>query len=58
MTESAARALALLRDGSHFQWYVIPLFLIVMYVYANEVERRNWSCPLSSAVPRYPAYFA
>ena len=47
MTESAARALALLRDGSHFQWYVIPLFLIVMYVYANEVERRNWSLVLA-----------
>jgi hypothetical protein len=43
MTESAAKALALLRDGSHFQWYIIPLLLLVMYIYANEVERRNWS---------------
>ena len=47
MTESAATALALLRDGSHFQWYVIPLLLLVMYVYANEVERRNWSLVLA-----------
>lgn len=47
MTESAAKALALLRDGSHFQWYVIPLFLLVMYVYANEVERKNWSLILA-----------
>jgi hypothetical protein len=46
MAESAATALALLRDGSHFQWYVIPLLLLVMYVYANEVERRNWSLVL------------
>jgi len=47
MAESAAKALALLRDGSHFQWYIIPLLLLVMYVYANEVERRNWSLVLA-----------
>ena len=47
MAESAAKALALLRDGSHFQWYVIPLLLLVMYVYANEVERKNWSLVLA-----------
>ena len=42
-TESAAQALAILRDGSLFQWYVITLFALVVYVYASEVERRNWS---------------
>jgi hypothetical protein len=42
-TESAAQALSILRDGSLFQWYVIPLFALVVYVYASEVERRNWS---------------
>ncbi len=42
-TESAAKALAILRDGSQFQWYVIPLFAFVVYVYAVEVERRKWS---------------
>jgi hypothetical protein len=47
MADSAARALALLRDGSHFQWYVIPLLLLVMYVYASAVERRNWSLVLA-----------
>jgi hypothetical protein len=41
-TDSAARALSLLRDPSNFQWYVIPLFALVVYVYASEVERRNW----------------
>ncbi len=41
-TDSAARALSLLRDPANFQWYVIPLFALVVYVYANEVERRNW----------------
>ena len=42
-TDAARRASALLRDGSHFQWHVIPLLLLVLYVYANEIERRNWS---------------
>ena len=42
-TESAAAALAILRDGSLFQWYLIPLFAFVVYIYAVEVERRNWS---------------
>jgi len=42
-TESASQALSILRDGSLYQWYVITLFALVVYVYAVEVERRNWS---------------
>lgn len=42
-TPSAVQALKILRDGSLFQWYVIPLFALVVYVYAVEVERRNWN---------------
>jgi len=42
-TESAQQALSILRDGSQFQWYVIPLFAFVVYVYASEVERENWN---------------
>jgi len=42
-TESASQALRILRDGSQFQWYVIPLFALVVYVYTVEIERRNWS---------------
>ena len=41
-TESAAQALRILRDGSQFQWYVIPLFALVVYVYAVEIERERW----------------
>jgi hypothetical protein len=41
-TESALQAQEFLRDGSLFQWYVIPLFALVVYVYAVEIERRNW----------------
>ena len=42
-TEAAARALEILRDGSQFQWYVIPLFAFVVYIYAVEIERKNWN---------------
>jgi hypothetical protein len=41
-TEAAQRALAILRDGSQYQWYVIPLLALVIYVYAVEVEKRRW----------------
>jgi hypothetical protein len=43
LTNAATQALAILRDGSQFQWYVIPLFAFVVYVYAVEVERKNWN---------------
>jgi hypothetical protein len=43
MTDAAVQALEILRDGSQFKWYVIPLFAFVVYVYAVEVERRNWN---------------
>jgi hypothetical protein len=42
-TDSASQALEILRNPSTFQWYVIPLFALVVYVYTVEVERRNWS---------------
>ncbi|GAB0101830.1 hypothetical protein JMUB6875_07960 [Nocardia sp. JMUB6875] len=43
MTDHARVALELLRDSSQFKWYIIPLLLVVIYVYATEVERRNWN---------------
>jgi hypothetical protein len=42
-TNAAAEALKILRNGSVFQWYVIPLFALVVYVYAVEVEKKNWN---------------
>lgn len=42
-TDAASKAVAILRDGSQFQWYVITLFAFVVYVYAVEIERRNWN---------------
>jgi hypothetical protein len=32
-----------LRNPATFQWYVITLFALCVYVYAVEIERRNWS---------------
>jgi len=42
-TESAVKATQILRDGSLFQWYVIPIFVFVVYICANEVERKSWN---------------
>jgi len=41
--ESAQQAVSILRDSGQFVWYVIPIFLIVLYIYSVEVERRNWN---------------
>ena len=40
--EATAAALAILRNPATFQWYVIPLLALVVYVYANEIQHRNW----------------
>jgi hypothetical protein len=47
MSESTLQALAILRDGSLFKWYVIPLLSFVFYVYVVEVEKRNWNIVLA-----------
>lgn len=41
--ESAAQAAANLRNFNHFEWYVIPIFVIVIYIYSVEIEKRNWN---------------
>jgi len=41
--ESALQAQAILRDTSSFSWYVIPLLVVVMYIYSQEAERGNWN---------------
>jgi hypothetical protein len=42
-TPATSQALKILRDGSQFQWYVIPLLALVLYVYSAEMQRRNWN---------------
>jgi len=46
-SQSALETLQVLRDPSLFQWYVIPLFALVVYVYAVEIQRKNWSLVLA-----------
>src|SRR5450759_4981909 len=42
-SDAAAQALKILRSGDTFQWFFFPLFALIVYVYAVEVEKRNWS---------------
>ena len=47
LTPFTKQALGILRDPSLLQWYVIPLLAIAFYVYATEIERKNWSLILA-----------
>jgi len=40
--EATQQALAILRSGENFQWYVIPLLALAIYVYANEYSQKNY----------------
>jgi hypothetical protein len=40
--EATAMALSILRSGDPFQWYVITLLALTLYVYLNEVSKKNW----------------
>jgi hypothetical protein len=43
MTQASAQGLSILRDPSQFQWYVIPLLLVIIYIYHNEARLKNWN---------------
>ena len=40
--EVTEQALSILRKGDLFQWYVITLLGLVMYIYMNEISKKNW----------------
>lgn len=40
--ELTQQALSILRNGATFQWYVIPLLAMVLYIYANEYSKKNY----------------
>lgn len=40
--EATEAALKILRSGDLFQWHVVTLLVLVLYVYFNEIARRNW----------------
>ena len=41
-TDASRHALAMLRDPSNLHWYVVTFFGIVIYVYAQELERKRF----------------
>jgi hypothetical protein len=47
LTDFTLEAQQLLRDETQFKWYVVTLLVLVLYVYAVEVERRRWDVILA-----------
>jgi hypothetical protein len=47
VTDFTEQALRVLRDSSQFSWTTVTLLGLALYVYAVEVERRNWSAVLA-----------
>ncbi len=41
--EATEQALSIVRSGEHFQWYIIPILVIVLYIYANEFENGRFN---------------
>lgn len=42
ISPAAAEAQLLVRDASQFKWYAVTLLALVLYVYANETERKRY----------------
>jgi len=40
--EVTQMALSILRKGDNFQWYVITFLALVVYIYFNEISKKNW----------------
>lgn len=40
--ELTQQAQSILRSGENFQWVIIPLLAMVMYIYANEFTKKNF----------------
>ncbi len=40
--ESTIEALKLLRTGTDAQWYIVPITMIFLYIYFNEISKKNW----------------
>lgn len=42
LSESAQQGLAILRDTSNISWHIVPMLLVVFYVYFNQIDQGNW----------------
>lgn len=40
--ELTQKALEILRSPVTFEWYLIPLLTVVIYIYFNEISKKNW----------------
>ena len=50
MSEYSKSALEILRNPQEtLQWYIIPLFLILIYAIADQAKRKNWNVLLGAA---------
>ncbi len=54
--EATQQALAILRSGENFQWYLIPLLALVIYVYASEISKKNWK-PVAAGLALYMVHW-
>ena len=41
-TDASKQVFKELRKGDHFGWGIIPLFVLVLYTYASELEKGRW----------------
>jgi len=49
-TPYAQQALENLRNPETLKWYVIPLLAMMFYVYASEVQKKNWNAVFAGLV--------
>lgn len=50
MSEYAQSALEILRQPQlTMKWYIVPLFLVVFYIFSHEIHRKNWNVILGAA---------
>lgn len=40
--EATDQALAILRSWENFQWYVVFMIVVVMFIYFSEIQKKNW----------------
>ena len=41
--EATVEALKILRTGTDAQWYIVPIVMIFLYIYFNEISKKNWN---------------
>ncbi len=41
--ELTQKAINLLRNPESFEWYLIPILVFVVYIYFNEISKKNWN---------------